>query len=443
MWQGYRPAAHHRLIADKLQLVEAGKLKRLMIFMPPRHGKSMLASEYFPSWYLGRNPDKQIMTATYGQELANDFGRKVRNLMQDKQFQAIFPKVKIRQDSSAAHRFHICRRGVYQGVGVGGAATGRGADLLLIDDPIKNQEDAESDTMRRKLKDWYASVAYTRLMPGGAIVLIQTRWHHDDLAGWLLAEHAHENWDVLSLPAVTSSGQALWPEAYPLSELRKIEKAIGSRAWSALYQQQPSPDEGGILRKQWWRKWPQSKDMPESLHVIQSWDTAYSDRDHANSSYSARTTWAIFQDGARHGMMLLEAWKDRVDYPTLRKLAQESFMKWRPDRVLIEKKASGQSLIQDLRRSGVPVSTYQPDKDKVTRAYAVSAMLESGQIHYPDRRWAEAVIDECAQFPTGAHDDYVDTCSQAWLWLRNGWWLQHPQDPKAKPAAKHKIRGYA
>jgi hypothetical protein len=237
-WPGYRDAAHHRLIARHLEAVERGDITRLMITMPPRHGKSMLASEFFPAWYLGRNPDHYVVTATYAQELADDFGRKVKNQIEDPLYQAIFPGVGLADDSKSAKRFHIdgaiggyehaiSQRGAFYAVGVGGPLTGRGAHLLLIDDPVKNREDAESEVIRRKVKDWYTSTAYTRLMPGGRIVVIQTRWHEDDLTGWLQLEHEHEGWTVLNLPAIDDDGEALWPEQYDIETLEKIRRPSG------------------------------------------------------------------------------------------------------------------------------------------------------------------------------------------------------------------------
>src|SRR6185312_1921451 len=261
-WPGYRDAAHHRLIARKLEAVERGEISRLMITMPPRHGKSMLASEFFPAWYMGRNPDHYVVTATYAQELADDFGRKVKNQIEDKSFGAIFPGVALADDSKSAKRFHIedneggfehtlKQRGAYYAVGVGGPLTGRGAHLLLIDDPVKNREDADSEIVRKKTRDWYTSTAYTRLMPGGRIVIIQTRWHEDDLSGWLLEDHQHEGWEVLNLPAINDDGEALWPEQYDLVALNKIKLAIGARDWSALYQQRPSPETGNYFKAEW------------------------------------------------------------------------------------------------------------------------------------------------------------------------------------------------
>jgi predicted phage terminase large subunit-like protein len=431
-WDGYEPAHHHRLIASKLEAVERGEIKRLMIFMPPRHGKSQLTSEFFPAWYLGRNPDKYIITSTYSQELAEDFGRKVRNQLQDDVFKATFPDCILSDDSQSAKRFGTTKRGTYFAVGVGSSITGRGAHLLLIDDPIKNREEADSDTVRRKLKDWYTSTAYTRLMPGGAIIVIQTRWHDDDLAGWLLAEHSHEDWDVIDLPAVDEHNNPLWPEKYPLIELNKIKRTIGDRDWTALYQQKPVTEGGNILKPAWFRRWPDDIKMPLCDHVFFSWDTAYTTEDHKSNSYSAYTKWGIFWNEAdqRHAILLLGRWADRIDYPDLRAKAIEVTKKDNPHCHLIEKKASGQSLVQDLNRARIRVRTYMPDRDKISRAYAVQAMLQSGQVFVPNKPWVDDLLTQLAKFPSGAppSSDLTDTVTQALLYLRNGLWVEHPDD---------------
>lgn len=439
-WNGYKPADHLRRIADKLEAVERGDIKRLMLFLPPRHGKSLLASQFFPAWYIGRNPGKQIIHATYGQDLADGFGRHIRNQLTDPLYQAIFPGVTLEKDSQSAARFHTSNGCVYHAVGVGGAATGRGADILIVDDPVRNREDADSELIRQKTKDWYTSVAYTRLMPNASVILIQTRWNADDLSGWLVREHKHEDWDILSLPALDHAGNALWPESYPAKRLAQIRKAVGERDWAALYQQSPTIDGGNILKKHWWRVWPEGKPLPRCDHVFLSWDTAYSDKAYKENSHSAMTAWGVFWNDAedRNCLLLMKTWNGQVDYPELRAKAKELDRELEPDCHLIEKKASGQSLLQDLRRvPGVRVKAYNPDKDKVTRAYSVQAMLESGQVYVPDRRWAESLVEQVSQFPNGAppSSDYTDTVTQALLYLRNGWWIEHPEDKAPLPTA--------
>jgi predicted phage terminase large subunit-like protein len=431
-WAGYQPAAHHRLIAHYLERVERGEIKRLIVQMPPRSGKSILISEYFPAWYLGKNPDKKIITASYGQELAEDFGRKVRNQIADPLYQEIFPGVKLSDDSAAANKFNLAspKMGGYYAVGVGGAIVGKGGHIILLDDLVKNRESADSESERRRVKDWYASAAYTRLMDNGPIVLVMQRWHTDDLAGWLIREHAHENWVVLNLPAINEKGEALWPEKFPIEILERIKRTLPKRDWEALYQQRPYAEEGGILKRQWWKIWPEGKPLPECSYIIQSWDTAFSDKEVKSNSYSARTTWGVFQrtDDDYANLILLEAWRGHVDYHDLRKEADKAYKEYQPDKVIIEKKASGQSLIQDLRRSGLPIVPWTPEKDKVTRAYAAQSLLENGRVYYPNRKWAEDMIEECCQFPQGSHNDFVDTLTQAFLWVQRSWLVRNSAD---------------
>ncbi len=359
-WPGYKPAAHHRLIARHLEAVERGDITRLMIFMPPRAGKSMLVSEFFPAWYLGRNPSHYLIAATYAQELADDFGRKVRNQIADPSFQAVFPGCMLKGDSQASKRFHVTQKaesgepeldGAYFATGIGGPMSGRGAHLLLIDDAVKNREEAESPTIRQRNKDWYTSTAYTRLMPGGKVVVVMTRWHEDDLAGWLLSTQAHENWTTLCLPAIAEvedaigrkEGEALWPEAFPLETLAKIKESIGSRDWSALYQQHPTPLEGGIFKAAWFKRYDKPRD--HYTRIVQSWDTAVK-ADQINDPSVCLTF------GEReNGYDLLQAMVRRLEYPALKALVKSQAEDWGADAVLIEDKASGQQLIQDLRHS--------------------------------------------------------------------------------------------
>ena len=279
-YPSFELAAHHRLIVDKLEAVERGEIQRLMIFMPPRYGKSLLATQMLPAWYLGRHPDRFVISASYGQDLADDFGRKVRNLISSPVHRTVFPNCRLSGDASSMRRFNTLAGGSYYAVGRGGPITGRGAHLLVLDDLLKDREEAQSDVFRRNLHEFYAHVAYTRLQPGAAIVLIQTRWHEEDLAGWLLNEHANENWTVVSLPAIAEvdesfrrAGEPLWPEKFPLSDLQRIRQSVGSAAWASLYQQRPSAAEGAIFKRDWLRRY---RDLPNSFQkIIQSWDTAF------------------------------------------------------------------------------------------------------------------------------------------------------------------------
>lgn len=427
-------APHLTILAEKLQDVEAGKTDRLIITMPPRHGKTWLASHLFPAWFLGRNPDKYVIAATYAQDLADDIGRAVRNIVGDPTYTDIFPGIGLASDSASVRRFATTQGGLYFGVGVGGPITGRGAHLLLIDDPIKGREDADSEAIRRKLWDWYTSVAYTRLMPGGRIVLIQTRWREDDPAGRVQKEHAHEGWETVDFPAILPSGRALWEDRYPIESLNRIKSSIPARDWNALYMQRPSAEEGGILKRAWWKRWARSE-PPALDHVLVSVDGAYSAKDSAD--YSAITVWgfsrtAVSGDVDRgrgaDGLILLDAWRDRLEYPDFRSKVLAVIKDREPDTILIEDKASGQSLIQELRRAGIAVTAYKPDRDKVARAYSASNVFESGAVWVPEAPFAEMVINECAAFPTGAHDDLVDTVTQAVLNFRQRGMLRLASD---------------
>jgi predicted phage terminase large subunit-like protein len=404
-----------------------------MIFMPPRAGKSMLVSEFFPAWYLGRNPGHNVIAATYAQELADDFGRKVRNQIADESFQQIFPGCGLAGDSQSAKRFHVTQEpqqdgtpqqpGTYFATGIGGPLTGRGGNLILLDDLTKNREEAESETIRQRNKDWYTSTAYTRLMPGGRIVLVMTRWHQDDVAGWLLHEHSHENWTVLNLPAIAESedaigrqtGEALWPDAFPLKTLAKIKESIGSRDWSALYQQRPVPAEGGLFKHEWFRRYDAPQERYEQ--IVQSWDTAF--KPAQINDPSACTTWGVRKDG----FDLLHVLAARMEYPDLKARAIAHAEDWKSAAVLIEDKASGQSLIQDLRReTRLPVVAIHINPhggDKTTRASAVSAMVESGKVSLPRQApWLTDYEIEMTTFPNAVHDDRVDSTTQFLEWMR-------------------------
>lgn len=408
-WPGYRDAAHHRAIARKLEAVERGEIKRLMIFMPPRHGKSMLASEFFPAWYMGRNPDHYVVAATYGQELADDFGRKVRNQIEDDAFKAIFPGVTLRDDSKSAKRFHIegggqehqvTQGGAYYAVGVGGPLTGRGAHLLLIDDPVKNREDADSEVVRRRIKEWYTSTAYTRLMPGGRIVVIQTRWHEDDLSGWLLEDHKQEGWDVLSLPAL-SGDNALWPEQYDKDSLDRIKAAIGARDWSALYQQSPSPDEGTYFLKAWFKTW---KARPSSLNIYGTSDYAVTDK---GGDYTVHRIWGVAPNG---DLYRLDGWRgqtaaDKWIDEKLNLIKRYKPLAWFGEAGVIQK-AIEPMLTRRMREREIycRMEWIPSIHDKPTRARGFQARAAAGTVWFEEG----AAIDEFLKFPAGTNDDDVD-----------------------------------
>jgi len=416
-WPGYRDAAHHRAIARKLEAVERGEIDRLMISMPPRHGKSMLASEFFPAWYLGRNPGHYVVAATYAQDLADDFGRKVKNQIADDSFGGIFPGVTLKADSQAVKRFHVegpsdtlstTQSGAYFAVGVGGPLTGRGAHLLLIDDPVKNRQEADSETIRRKMRDWYTSTAYTRLMPGGRIVVIQTRWHEDDLSGWLLREHAHEGWDTLYLPAISKDGKALWPEQYPIERLEKIRQAVGTRDWSALYQQEPTPDTGDYFQRDWLR--PVTTLPPRtSLRIYGASDYAVTSK---GGDYTVHVVVGIDSDNR---MYLLDLWRGQTDSAEWIESLCDLILKWKPSEWAEEtgqiKAALGPFLERRMRERGAYAYRRQfPTKgDKAVRAQSIRARMSMLGLHVPaDAPWRSDLESEMLRFPAGVHDDQVD-----------------------------------
>lgn len=391
--------------------------------MPPRHGKSLLCSRMFPAWYLGRHPDRQIITASYNSELATDFGRQVRNTIAGEEYQHIFPNVQLAQDSKSAGRWHTNHGGAYVAAGVGTAITGRGAHVALIDDPCKDRQEADSETIRNRTWDWYTSTLYTRLMPGGSIVLIQTRWHCDDLAGRLLAEQeSRDKWVVLNLPAINDHGKALWPEWFPIERLESIRAAIGTRDWEALYQQCPSPGGGSVIRREWFRIIPRN-DFPLRMdEVIQVWDTAF--KEGTESDYSVCCTMG-FQRG---NIYILDIHKKRMAWPELLSTAQSLYRYHMPRLVLIEERASGISLIQALAGStAMPVFPVKADVSKTTRTTAISGIVESGRVYLPDGfPWVTDFLDECSSFPMGAHDDQVDSFTHGvtYLMTRGGEQIQ-------------------
>jgi predicted phage terminase large subunit-like protein len=418
-WPGYRDAAHHRLIARKLEAVERGEIDRLVITMPPRHGKSMLASEFFPAWYIGRNPDHYVVTATYGQELADDFGRKVKNQIEDASFNAIFPGVALADDSKSAKRFHIeddqggfehslKQQGAYYAVGVGGPLTGRGAHLLLIDDPVRNREDADSEIVRKKVRDWYTSTAYTRLMPGGRIVIIQTRWHEDDLTGWLLAEHKHEGWEILNLPAIDAEGQALWPEQYDLATLNKIRLAIGPRDWSALYQQAPSPDTGNYFKAEWLKPY----DTPPARETLR----IYGGSDYAVTANGGDwTVHAVIGLDPLGRMYLLDIWRQQAASDVWVEAFCDLVKFWKP---MAWAEETGQinagvgpflEKRQRERQAYVMREQFPTRGDKAVRAQSFRGRMALEGLYVPiNAPWYPELRRELLSFPVGKHDDQAD-----------------------------------
>ena len=433
VWPEFINGRHHKIMAEKFNRIANGELKRLIVNMPPRHTKSEFGSYLLPSWLMGKNPRLKIMQTTHTAELAFRFGRKVRNLMNSTEYTSLFPGVELRADSQAAGRWETSKGGEYFAAGVGGAVTGRGADLLIIDDP-HSEQDALSPTALEHAYEWYTSGPRQRLQPGGAIVIIMTRWADNDLTGKLLKQQGRDiladKWEVVEFPALMpESEEPLWPEFWKKKDLLSVKGSLSVGKWEAQWQQNPTGDMAAILKREWWNMW-EKDDIPPLEYVMQSYDTAYSKKE--TSDFSAITTWGVFypKEGGPPNIILCDAKRGRWDFPDLRRRALEEYKYWEPECVLIEAKASGMPLTQELRNMGIPVMNYTPSRgnDKFTRVNSIAPLFESGLVWSPDTRWAEEVIEECAAFPAGEHDDYVDTVTQALRRFREGGFIQHPED---------------
>ena len=433
MWPEFIFGHHHGTIAEKFERVAKGELKRLIINMAPRHTKSEFASFLFPAWMIGLNPKLKIIQATHTTELAVNFGRKVKNLIEEEEYKEIFPNTELSVDSKAAGRWDTKQGGMYYAVGVGSNLAGRGADLLVIDDPHSEQT-AMSNTGFDDAWDWYTGGPRQRRQPGASIVLVQTRWSEKDMTGQLvraqIKDPKADQWEVVELPAVLPSGKACWPEFWSIEELNSVKYSVPPYKWNAQYQQNPTGDEISILKREWWKVWDK-ENVPDLQYVIQSYDTAYSKRETAD--FSAITTWGVFypdESGGPPNLILLDAKKGRWEFPELKAIALEQYKFWDPETVIVEAKASGLPLTHELRNVGIPVVNFTPSRgnDKLSRVHSISPLFESGVIWAPDERWAEEVIEECAAFPNGEYDDLVDSTTQALMRYRQGNFVQLPTD---------------
>jgi len=439
MWPSFIAGEHHQVMANAFERVARGELKRLIINMPPRHTKSEFASYLFPAWYLGQYPEKKIIQTAHTAELAVGFGRKVRNLIGQEDFQTVFPGISLSSDSKAAGRWNTNKRGDYFAIGVGGAVTGKGADVLVIDDPHSEQEaqmGAYNPEVYDRVYEWYTSGPRQRLQPGGAIIIVMTRWSTRDLTGQIIKNSTQREgsgeWEVIELPAILPSGNALWPEFWELEELEALKAELPVSKWSAQYQQDPTSEEGALIKREWWREW-EHEAPPQCEAIIQSWDTAFLKTQ--RSDYSACTTWGIFhhpddEGVTRPNLILLDAYKEKLEFPDLKRAAYDKYWEWEPDQMVVEKKASGAPLIFELRAMGIPVTEFTPSRgqDKIARVNAVTDLFASGVIWTPNKRWADELIEECAAFPSGDHDDLVDSTTQALLRFRQGGWIRTEMD---------------
>jgi predicted phage terminase large subunit-like protein len=451
MWPGFVHGRHHALMAKKFEAIAKGEMKRVIINMPPRHTKSEFASYLLPSWFLGKNPAKKVIQCSNTADLAVGFGRKVRNLVDSEQYASVFPGVKLRQDSKAAGRWATNKNGEYFAIGVGGTVTGKGADLLIIDDPHSEQEAAlaaGNPEIYQKVYEWYTSGPRQRLQPGGAIVIVMTRWGEADLTGRVLQDalkrEKGEEWELIELPAIMPSGNPLWPEFWSIDELEALKEELPVSKWNAQYQQKPTGEEGALVKREWWKIWERDR-PPNCEYVIQSWDTAFTKSE--RSDYSACTVWGVFhmdEDPKNVNVILLEAYQERLEFPELKEKAFEMYNIWEPDTCIIEAKAAGSPLIFEMRRMGVPVQEYTPVRgnDKFVRINSVTDLFRSGKVWAPDTRWAHELIEQMAAFPNAAHDDLVDSSTQALIRFRQGGFLRLNTDEEDEQVYRRKVAYY-
>ena len=434
VWPSFINGAHHQKMAKAFERVAHGQCKRLIVNMPPRHTKSEFASYLLPAWFLGKYPNKKVIQTSHTAELAVGFGRKVRNLVDSETYKNIFSGVGLQADSKAAGRWATNQGGDYFAIGVGGAVTGKGADILIIDDPHSEQEAAQAEVnpeIYDKTYEWYTSGPRQRLQPGGAIIIVMTRWSKRDLTGQVMrasVQRGGEEWELIEFPAILPSGKPLWPQFWPLIELDALKEELPNSKWMAQYQQNPTSENSAIVKREWWQIW-EKEDPPSCDFILQSWDTAFEKTQRAD--YSACTTWGVFYQEDDTGLkqaniILLNAFRKRMEFPELKKVALEEYDDWEPDSIIIEKKASGAPLIYEMRAMGVPVQEFTPSKgnDKISRLNAVSDMFASGRVWIPNTNWAEEVVDEVASFPAGEHDDYVDSTSLALMRFRKGGFIR-------------------
>jgi predicted phage terminase large subunit-like protein len=451
VWPNFIHGRHHEKMAQAFQRVAEGKVKRLIINMPPRHTKSEFASYLLPSWFLGMFPGKKIIQTSHTAELAVGFGRKVRNLVDADAYKDIFPDVALQADSKAAGRWATNYAGEYFAIGVGGAVTGKGADLLIIDDPHSEQEATLAEVnpeVYDKTYEWYTSGPRQRLQPGGAIVIVMTRWSKKDLTGQVLkaaAQRSGEDWEVIEFPAILPSGNPLWPQFWSLNELQALKNELPNSKWMAQYQQQPTSDVSAIVKRDWWQIWDDDT-PPFCEYLIQSWDTAFLKTERAD--FSACTTWGIFYRPDDTGVnqsniILLNAFKKRMEFPELKMTAFEEYKEWNPDNLIVEAKAAGSPLIFELRAMGIPVQEFTPSRgnDKIARLNSVADIFASGRVWVPNTQWAEELVEEVASFPSGEHDDLVDSMTQALMRYRLGGFIRLQSDEPEKPKSFRSKKG--
>jgi predicted phage terminase large subunit-like protein len=443
MWPSFIDGAHHKLMANLFDDVVSGKKKRVIINMPPRHTKSEFASIHLPAYFLGKYPDKKVMMASHTAELAVGFGRKVRGLIDRKDFQGLFPGVRLSADNKAAGRWATNQGGEYFAVGVNGAVAGKGADLFIIDDPHSEQDAMQGEynpEVYTKVMEWYEQGPRQRLQPGAAIIVVMTRWSLRDLTGQLQRKQINtpgsDQWEIIELPAIfPETNNPLWPEFWKMEELLRTKNSMSISKWNAQYQQQPTSEEGALIKREYWQDWPHSK-PPKCDLVVQAWDTAFTTG--TRSDYSACTTWGIWfnEETEKNSIILLDSIKGKWEFPQLKRKALEHYNQHEPEILLVEGRATGQPLIYELRAMGIPVQevtvgrgTAGNSNDKISRVNSITDIFASGNVYAPkEKRWAQEVIEECASFPAGEHDDTLDTVVMTMSRFRSGGWLANEND---------------
>jgi predicted phage terminase large subunit-like protein len=441
VYPGFKVGPHHKKLAKIFEDVLLGKKKRVIINIAPRMGKSEFSSYLFPAYFLGKFPEKKIIMGTHTASLSEDYGRRIRNLVSSDEYAELFPETIIAEDQKAAGKWSTSKGGQYYAAGVGGALAGRGADLFVIDDPHSEQDIKINSRLAFDTAwSWFQTGPLQRLMPGGAIIVIMTRWSLIDLTGKLIDYQTKnagaDRWEIVELPAIlnedTENEKSLWPEQWPLDQLKSKKANLDPRFWNAQYMQQPTADASAIISRHLWKTWLKD-DPPKCEYIIQSWDTAYEAK--STADYSACTTWGVWyneEEGNSPHLILLDAFKDRMSFPELKAVALKHYKQWEPDAFIVEKKAAGAPLIFELRNMGIPVAEYTPSRgnDKTVRVNAVADLFSSGKVWAPDTRWAREVIEEIAAFPVGEHDDFVDTMTQALLRFRQGGFISLESDER-------------
>ena len=433
----YKFGQHLKKLGRLLMDVEQDRKDRVAVSMGPRFGKSQMISIYFPAWYLGNHPDHKVIVASHTAELAVDMARKVRNSMQTGLYRKIFSDVSIAADAKAAGKWNTNKGGEYYAVGVGGALAGRGGNLIIVDDPLSEQDIKNGNFANLDIVyEWFRSGLRTRLMPGGKIVVLHTRWHMRDLIGRLLKDGSlneeTDQYEMFEFPAImgedSDSPKSLWPEQWSLESLLRTKASMPLWQWNAQYMQNPTAAESALIKREWIRWWPHA-DPPDVDFIVQGWDTALTAKQ--RSDRSVCHTWGVWttEDGDTN-VILLNSVKGKWEFPELKQAAFDQHRDWSPDVLIIETKASGQPLVDEMRRSGIFVSEFSPGKgqDKVARVNSVSDMFSAGHVWFPETPWAQETVEEIVSFPVGEYDDETDTMTLCLRRIRTGGLLRLATD---------------